>query len=250
MGFSRVVYHGVDRGFAGCHGEAGLVRWSPGSTRPTSTMRPQRFGAPPPVADARLTAGGPPPLPNTSIAVPTRQPGPRNLEPIDDRRLLMSVGGRLWIVDGDEAAEVSASTMASSAEIVAIVPDGRTFHVIHEDGAIASFDGPTRQIVNVRRRPMRVRAAGSLPWLGSRRLLLAGDEGPVQCIGADDPLVTEYSSSHRGLRSVAGSADLVAAVSSDRQRVIVWHTWEGRAPLAEVYVTARTKHRLADVDFG
>ncbi|QOV91840.1 YncE family protein [Humisphaera borealis] len=244
MGFSRVLYHSHERGFAGCHGEAGLVRWSPGSTKPTSVIRPQRFGVPPPGASA---VGGPPPLPNTSIAVPTRQAGPRNLEAIDDRRLLMSVGGRLWIVDGDEANEIAS---ASSSEVVAIVPDGRTFHVVHEDGAIAAFDGPTRQIVGTRHRPMRVRAAGSLPWLGSRRLLLAGDEGAVQCIGGDDPLVTEYVSSHRALRSIAGSADLVAAVSSDRQRLIVWQTWEGRSPLAEIYITAKTKHRVADVDFG
>lgn len=244
LGFSRVIYHAGDRSFAACHGEAGLVRWKMGHTQPTSVLRPQRFGAPPPVAGA---PGAPPPLPNTSISVPTRQPGPRNVEPIDDRRLLMSVGSRLWIVDGDNASEIAS---ASNAEVVAIVPDGRTFHVVHEDGAIAAFDGPARQVVTTRHRPMRVRSVGSVPWLGTRRLLLAGDEGAVQCVGGDDPLVTEYVSSHRGLRAVAGSADLVAAVSSDRQRLILWHTWEGRSPVAEIYITARTKHRMADVDFG
>jgi len=245
MGFSRVVYLGPDRGFAGTHGEAGLVRWSArGKDRgPTQVLRPERFGA---ATDLKDLAGGVPPLPNTTIAV-ARQPGPRNVEPLDDRRLLLSVGGKLWVVDGDEAIDIPSG---SSAEIVAIVPDGRTFHVIHEDGTIAAFDGPTRQITSTRHRPMRIRAAGGLPWLGSTRLLLAGEDGPVQCIGGDDPLVSEYVSSHRSLRGIAGSANLIAGVSSDRQRLILWQTWEGRSPIAEVYITAKTRHRVADVDFG
>jgi hypothetical protein len=49
---------------------------------------------------------------------------------------------------------------------------------------------------------------------------------------------------------VTGSADLVAGVSADRQRLILWNTWEGRQPLTEVYLTGITKHRVADVEFG
>ena len=95
-----------------------------------------------------------------------------------------------------------------------------------------------------------MRAAAALPWLGELRLLLAGDDGPVQCIGFDDQLVTQYATVHRGLRLLAGSAGVVAAVSPDRQRLILWNSWEGRRPAAEVAVAAVAKHRIADVTFG
>jgi hypothetical protein len=95
-----------------------------------------------------------------------------------------------------------------------------------------------------------VTAAGVLPWMGSGRLLLACEAAAIDCVGLDDQLVTRYVSSHRGVRMVAASADLVAAVSPDRQRLILWNSWNGRAPAAEVYITGRTKHRVADLAFG
>ncbi len=63
-------------------------------------------------------------------------------------------------------------------------------------------------------------------------------------------MITHYASSHRGVRVLCGSADRVAAVSADRQRVIVWNSWDGRQPAAEAYITALTRHRIADVEFG
>jgi hypothetical protein len=105
-------------------------------------------------------------------------------------------------------------------------------------------------VTNRQHRGGRLRAAGGLPWLGGTRLLLAGEEGPVECVGPDDPLITQYRSPHRGLRVLTGSSDLVAAVSADRMRLVLWHTWDGGKPAAEVYLTALTKHRIADVEFG
>jgi hypothetical protein len=277
LGFSQVVFHNRERGFAACHGEAGLVRWTYAHTNaPSEVLRPERFGGPGDlggsVPNASATAaGGPPPLPprlppipaysgggsiqtsfqgsfQGSVVVPSRQAGPRNLRVLDDRRLILSVGPVLWVLDGDDVSEVG--TPASTADVVAIVPDGRLLHVVHEDGTIATLDVASRQTVGTRRRPMRVRAAGPLPWLGSTRILLAGDDGPVQCVGVDDSLVTEFVSNHRGIRVLTGSADLVVGVSADRQRLILWHAWDGRAPIGEVYLTARTRHRIADVEFG
>lgn len=256
LGFSRVVFQNRDRGFAACHGEAGLVRWTYAHTNaPSEVLRPERFGVPAAEVAAMATAAAgsiPPPLPGNSyqgsIAVPAKSPaGPRNLQVLDDRRLLMSVGSRLLLLDGSETSEIAG---ASSSDIAAIIPDGRLIHAVHEDGTIATLDASSLQTVATRRRPMRVRTAGALPLLGSTRLLLAGDEGPVQCVGVDDSLVTEYVSNHRGLRGVAGSADLIAGISADRQRVVLWNTWEGRAPLAEVYITAQIRHRIADVEFA
>ena len=61
----------------------------------------------------------------------------------------------------------------------------------------------------------------------------------------------QYVSSHAGLRLTAAAADRVAAVSSDRQtRILLWPSWDGRGPAAEVHIAALTKHRVADVEFA
>jgi hypothetical protein len=78
--------------------------------------------------------------------------------------------------------------------------------------------------------------------------LLAGEEGPVQCVGVDDPLVTHYASPYRGLRAVSATAEWIAAVSPDRQRLVLWNSWEGRQPAGEVFLTALARHRIADIE--
>jgi hypothetical protein len=52
------------------------------------------------------------------------------------------------------------------------------------------------------------------------------------------------------LKILAAAADWVVAVSADRQRLVLWNTWEGRKPATEVSVSAVARHRVADVDFG
>jgi hypothetical protein len=150
----------------------------------------------------------------------------------------------------DREEDVFTVSTGSPADIVAIIPDDRTFIVAHEDGTVCGIDRATLEITCKQRTGTRIGAAGGLPWLGSTRLLLAPDGGAVQCVGLDDPLVTQYGSAHRGLRAVAGSHDLVAGVSADRQRLILWKTWDGKQPAAEIYMTGVTRHRMADVDFG
>src|SRR5439155_20771299 len=78
------------------------------------------------------------------------------------------------------------------------------------------------------RRCGAITAAGVLPWMGTSRLLLASEDGPICCVGGDDPLVTQYTSPHRGFRGVAASGATVAAISPDRQRLILWNSWDGR----------------------
>lgn len=245
LGFSRVVFQNRERGFAACHGEAGLVRWNyKHSTSPSEVFRPERFGGSqqgmPPAAPALPVANG-------SIQMTARIAGPRNLQVLDDRRLLLSLGSRLWILDGEEASELPAT---GSAEIIAIVADARSLHVIHEEGTIATLESGTLRVVATRHRPMKVRSAAGMPWLGSMRLLLAGDEGPVQCIGVDDSMTTEYASAHRGIRALCASSAAVVGISADRQRLLVWNAWDGRSPAAEIYLTTQTRHRIADVDFA
>jgi hypothetical protein len=122
--------------------------------------------------------------------------------------------------------------------------------VVYADSTVARLSCATRQVLDRQRRAGRVCAAGALPWLDTVRLLLVDADGPIDCVGFEDPLITQYVSPHRGLRVVTASPEFVAAISSDRQRVILWQSWDGRAPHAEVHVTGVARHRVADVEFG
>ena len=148
-----------------------------------------------------------------------------------------------------EAGETFALPGESRSDVVALIPDDARLHVVHEDGAVCSLDRQTLQVTGNQRRSGRVRAAGTLPWLGEVRLLLAGEDGPVYCVGFDDQLVTHYASAHQSLRAVTGSPDLIAAVSADRQRLVLWNPWDGRKPTAELHLGGIARHRVADVAF-
>lgn len=233
LGFNQVIYWGR-RGFVASHGDRGIVAWEPGKTdAPTSAIRPSRFVTAEPMI--------------TTESGSTHTAGPRNLCVLDDDTLVFNAGSRLFATDLNQVRPIASE---SNADIVTILPDERQLVIVHEDGTLCALQPGARATTCLVRRGGRVRAAGSLPWLGSQRLLLAGEDGAIQCVGVDDPLVTEFQSPHRGPRIVAGSTDLVAAVSADRQRLILWQTWDGRQPLTEVYLTGLTRHRVADIEFG
>jgi hypothetical protein len=229
LGFSRVIFAGDSLGLAASHGEAGIARWKLGETsEPSFRLGNDDLRRSYPSAGASATA--------------------RNLQPMGEGKLVFSFGNTLVGLDADSNA--FAIPTASTADVIAIVPDERRLIVAHEDGTVCGVDRVTLEITCKQRTGQRIAAAGGLPWLGSTRLLLATEEGAVQCVGLDDPLVTQYGSAHRGLRAVAGSADVVAGVSADRQRLILWNTWDGKQPAEEIYLTGVTRHRIADIDFG
>src|SRR5213075_373287 len=102
-----------------------------------------------------------------------RVQGPRNLQVIDDRRLMFSLGSRLAVWDGKAMSLIGTD---AAADVVAIVPTGTQLHAVYEDGTLCTLDRSTLEVVCRERRGGRVRAAGALPWLGEVRLLLAGDD--------------------------------------------------------------------------
>lgn len=233
LGFNRVIYQDASRTFVASHRSAGIVCWQRGtSDAPQACFPPDRLG--------------PRSASSESSSDHMQTQGPRNLEGLDGSRFIFSVGATLFVTD---LQDVQALATPSTSQIVAIVPDDRRVIAIHEDGTVCSVDRESRQLACLVQRSTRVRSAGSLPWLGSMRLLLADDQGPVECIGFDDQLVSQYQSPHRGLRAVTGSRELVAGISSDRQRLVLWRSWDGRQPLTEIYLTGLTRHRIADIDF-
>jgi hypothetical protein len=171
----------------------------------------------------------------------------RNIQILDESRVIYSARSELVVLEGDSRTRLSPH---DPSEIIAIIPTPKHMIAVHQSGTLVILDRLTRQIADVRRRGARLSAAGAIPWLGDIRLLLATEDGPVDCLGLDDPLVSEYLSAHRGVKMLSATATLIAAVSPDRQRIVLWNSWDGQRPVREIHVTAQTKHRVADIEFG
>jgi hypothetical protein len=244
LGFNRVVYWPRHGQLCATHSEAGLVSWDLNApAAPMKVMRPAAMGILPPTMPDLIVQGSA----SLSIRGAGGPMGPRNLRRIDAHSLIFTAGGRVISWDGN-----SVKTLAEpcSSEVIALLPEDRKLLSVHEDGTYCEIDYATAQVLLMDRRFGRVRAGAALPWMGGSRLLVAGDDGPVQCIGSADSLVTQYCSNHRGLRVLAGSSGMVAAVSPDRQRLVLWNSWEGRQPAAELFLAALARHRIADIVFG
>ncbi|MCY2951168.1 MAG: hypothetical protein NTU53_04220 [Planctomycetota bacterium] len=224
LGFSRaVVWH--DEIWA-CHSEAGIVAWKLDEPRePLCALRPVDLG------DAAA----------------------RNLQVLDESRLVFSSGQRLMLLLRKNAEETPPVVLrpiepGAGAEIIAVLPDQADVTVVLKDGRCQLRQGESLAVVREQRASGAVSAAALLPWLGSTRVLLATEDGPILCVGWDDELVTQYQSPYRGSRALAASRDVIAALSADRQRVILWRTWNGRQPFADLFIPSLARHRAADLD--
>jgi hypothetical protein len=217
-GFNRVVLDESTQTMWGTHSEFGVVRWE--------LAAPEVTGA-----AIQVRSGG----------------SPRNPVAIAPETVAFSVGGQVSVVRG---ARVDDLPLESSGEVVAMIPSGSHCFVVRADGLVQTVDRATCSIVDSQRRGGGIIAAAALPWMSSVRLLLSREDGAIECVGPDDPLVTQYNSPHRGSRIIAASNDLIAAVSADRHRLVLWRPWDGRRPLAEVHVLSQTRHRVADVEFA
>ena len=134
--------------------------------------------------------------------------------------------------------------------IADILPHGDRLLVLTEKGLLALLSVGTLRQIDTRPTGGAISAAATLPWLGGARLLLARRDGGVDCLGIDDTLITRYVSRHVGYRAVAASATHVAAVTADRQRIVLWHAADGSTPLAEINIAAQAGHRAAGISFG
>jgi hypothetical protein len=225
LGFSRAVLWN-NQVFA-CHSEAGVVGWKleePG--QPAFVLRP---------ADLMGAA-------------------PKNLVALDASRLVFSTGNRLVVLSrgGGDDQRPTATPIATTApsEIMAILPERHRIILPLRDGTVQTRDAKTLDILSQEKRCGEICSAALLPWLGSTRLLLATEEGPVMCVGLDDDVVTQFLSPHRGLRSLAAAADLIVAISADRQRIIWWQSWNSKQIAGDVYIAGLARHRAADVALG
>ena len=200
-----------------CHKEAGLVRWKHDQpAAPIAVFKPATLGG-----DAKhLVRRGP--------------------------SVMLAVGNNVLRVADDALHPV----MTASADVVSILEDDSAILVVAENGIVTSLDATTLEPKQEYRHPNRVTGAGLLPWLSASRLLLIRRDGPIDCVGLEDQLVTQYAGGHVGVRAVAAAAGYVAAMSSDRQRLILYHSHDGRKPAADLYITGVARHRLTDLTFN
>lgn len=221
LGFNAAVM--TDDTIWAVHGEAGLVGWKLDQPqKPRQTIR----------ATSVSFAGF----------------APRNLHVLSSDSLILSSARQLVRFPIDDAPKPIDE--AEAAEIISIIVQPRRILIFHDDGLLVTRTRDDLKVIIRQRRSGRVSAAAALPWLGDVRLLLADEDGPIQCIGPDDELITQYTSSYRGLRMLAGSAASIAAATADRQRLILWHCWDGRKPCADLHLYGLAKHRIADLAFG
>jgi hypothetical protein len=204
------------------HGEAGLVCWkAEQSEKPAITTRPQ--------------------------SAPIQGFAPRNLIVTGTGQLALSSGRQLMVPTSDGQLRGPISQPCDS-EVIAIFTKANGILSAHQDGQVYAWTDELRYVWQSRRAG-RLSAAAALPWLGDIRLLLATEDGPICCLGPDDELTTQYCSTYGGLRIIAATADIVAAVTADRQRLILWHSWDGRKPYADLHLYSLAKHRIADIAF-
>ncbi len=236
-GFGSAVFLGGRLWAA--HSEGGIVSWNiERPEEPELRVRPANLpgdrSTPPGFGSSGGSSTGP------------GQSGARNLTVLDEGRLIFSTGSTLVTIDRE--GTFGAIAGANTAGIVAILPFDQRVVIVREDGLVSVHDRKTLEQISQQTSVGRTSAAALLPWLGSARLLLATDDGPLFCCGIEDALVSQFQSPYRGLRVLRASAGAIVAVSADRQRLVIYRPWDTQRPAGDVNAIAIARHRLADID--
>jgi hypothetical protein len=181
-------------------------------------------------------------------AVTLRTAGAKNLVSFDHNRAIFSAGHDVFIATPD--GQSRWLDLPPAAAVIFIAVDDQAITLARADGHVQRIDRATLKPMSNDRRCGETTSSALLPWLGTNRILLATADGPVCCVGADDALTTQFVSSHRGVRALAAAPDTVAGLSADRQRIVLWKSWDARQPAAEFHIAAIARHRAADLCFA
>jgi len=157
----------------------------------------------------------------------------------------VAAGGQLWRVGPDFkprllqglGGEPVALLVGTERELLVIRPSGSVAAIARADGRVTEVNGKG-DVASI---------GAGLPWLGEMRLILGDGFGTslVQ-IGPHDDVKMALHDSQGPFKAVAAAPDVVAAVSSDRNRLLCWRPWEER-PFADLHTISRMRSRLADV---
>jgi hypothetical protein len=198
-----------------CHRAAGLVGWRFGAPdSPEAVLAPTQLGGEP----KHLTGAG-----------------------------LFAMGSKLCRLA--PTLKIEPVLDAGSPIVAILATEGQTI-LACENGGILVLDSSTLETIGDIQTTGKLSGAALLPWLSSSRLLLNRADGAIDCIGLEDQLLTQFNSGQTGMRAVAACGGKVAAMSADRQRLLLWNPWDGRKTAGEIYLTGITHHRIADLVFA
>ncbi len=154
---------------------------------------------------------------------------------------VFAAGERVMLFEHGQTAPVEG---LPGGEIVALLETFQAVMVAYSDGAIWEIERWTRRVQKVRNVPGVVAAAAIS---GSGKIITATEDGRVRSYSMGDESVTEFASSHLGLRAISAFGATIAAVSPDRQRVVVWNSNEPRKAGVERHIGAMARHRVVDL---
>jgi hypothetical protein len=169
---------------------------------------------------------------------------PRQID-VQDGQVHVAAGCRLWRIGHDGGPqpvdgvgeEPVALMVGTERELLLVRPSGELSALGRNDMRMSPLSG----------RGDVVTVGTALPWLGESRLVL-GDSFSTSLsqLGPHDDVRMSYASASGPFKSLAAAADVVAAVSADRYRLVCWRPWEEQS-FADIYAMSRTRSRLADV---
>jgi hypothetical protein len=221
LGFSHALLDG--NYLVARHGGIGVLSWQIGQPAPACLL----------ASNEELAGQG---------------PASGELALLAEGQYLISSGPRIWALRHGDISPLD--TADYPAPVIRLIQRDADVIAVHSDGSAQRIERPSGKIVALfppRGTPGTITTAGAIPMAGSCRLLLAGQDNLIRCVGLEDGIVSEFRSGHVGLRMVSGGAGWVMAVSGDRQRLIFWPAHDGRQCAAEIHVTSFVRHRIAGI---
>ena len=182
-------------------------------------------------------------------------PIPRAVTGYADGEVAVAIGNLIFAWDGRHS---SVADMPADLEVAPVLALMRSPHnsqrpilAVMSDGNLASLTADDGRLKGTAATPvdLPLTAACAVPWLGDVRVAACVEDGPVVVAGPDDDVRVEYRSEHKGFAAVAASGGRLAAVTGDRQRVVVWNLHEPERPVLDLYALGDTRSRVADVAF-
>ncbi len=169
---------------------------------------------------------------------------------------VLAAGGRTLVRvkaddhDAVEHVDAEGDTVAllrrPSGGVLAVLADGSVKCLVldpPEEDAIAicptggaSFSGP-------------VVSACVVPWLGDVRIAGLLRDGGIEVVGLDDSVRLSYACDHGELVELSAGVGRLAAVTADRQRLVIWRLDQPDRPMVDEHLIAETRTRLSDVAF-